>query len=378
MRVALINNFPPYSGTGRYPYQLWKEFKSYSPEKLKADLFCTHVMDRQEFNWPQNQGVKFLHKKAYKENEWRSRLAIYFIDPLRVPKNYDLYHITSHMLGHFVPFLKPSVVTIHDVLQFKYADQMASSLFSSVYNALLRRSLNWAARANRILTVSERSKREIIDRFEVEPSKVSVVYNGVDQSVFKPGDKNKARHETSLPQDKKIILHVGAETARKNIPVLLEALKTLVDRGQDIILVRIGEKTKEIDFLINKMRLNDRVFYYSNVPEEKLPLYYQAADVLVLPSLDEGFGFPLVEAMACGTPVVTSNHDPMVEVVGSASLTFLATDFQELTSKISSIFRDNDLCFRLVTAQLERVKEFTWEKCSAGVFDVYQEVLASV
>lgn len=374
MKVALINNFPPYSGTGRYPYQLWQTFKSNA--SVQADLFCTHAMTCEEYDWPVNQGVKFLHKKPYKEDEWGSRFDIYFKDAHRIPKKYDLYHITCHMLGHFVPRLHPCVVTIHDLLQFKYPDSFANPFVSLVYNQLLRRSLRLTKQADKIVCVSNWTRSQVIKNFQLDASRVATVYNGVDHDLFKPNDREQARSYTSLPKDRKIILHVGSETKRKNIPCLLKILDQLLINRQDVILVRIGEKTEDSSNMIEKLRLRDRVFYFSNVPEDRLPLYYQAADLMILPSFDEGFGFPLVEAMSCGIPVLTTNKDPMLEVVSDAGMTADPKDPKEFANKANQLLNNKDLWQKMSAAGLIRSQDFSWQKAADQLAVVYQQVLA--
>jgi len=373
MKVALINNFPPYSGTGRYPYELWNIFKQLS--EVEADLYCTHVMEQGERDWPENQGVKFLHKRAYKEAEWASRLAIYFLDHHRVPKKYDLYHITSHMLGHFVPHLSPCVITVHDLLQFKYPDKLPNPVVSLLYNRLLRRSVRLTKGADKIICVSNWTRQQVINQFGVDSTKVVAIHNGVNHQVFKPGERMKARHLSGLPENKRIILHVGSETKRKNIPVLLKALALLVSWGEDVVLIRIGEKTEPVHRLIKSLHLVDRVFHYNHIPEDRLPLYYQGADILMMPSLDEGFGFPLVEAMACGTPVITSDHGPMLEIVADAGLTANAHDFKEFAQKSRSLLRDQGRLVQVSRACFERSLDFDWGKCAEQVSKVYEEVL---
>ncbi|MCG2686124.1 glycosyltransferase, partial [Candidatus Parcubacteria bacterium] len=212
MKVALINNFPPRSGTGRVPYSLWEEFKKI-PE-VAADLICTHLMSWEDYRDPKNQGVKVLHPFPYKEHEYLSRLMIYFWDPLRLPRGYDVYHITNHMLGRLGRFRRPVVVTAHDVLQFKYREDMGNPVVSKIYNYFMDQSIKSLRRVDRIICVSDHSRSQVIKQLGVSGERVVTVHNGLDHQLFRPLDQRAARQKLSLPPRAKVLLHVGSELRR--------------------------------------------------------------------------------------------------------------------------------------------------------------------
>lgn len=376
MNVALINNFPPYSGTGRVPYSLFRYFRGNPEFSVNAELYCTHYLESAEKALPENNGVKFLHNFPYKQHENLSRLMIYFVDPLRLPRGYDLYHIGNHMLGNYLYFLKPTVITVHDLLQFKYKQDMGTSLSSLAYNKLLRISLNALPRAKKIICVSDWTRGEVLKKFNLPEEKVVTVYNGIDHELYKPGRREGVRSRLGLSQNKKILLNVGAETKRKNIPMLLQTTAALLKEGIDLQLIRIGERTDQTEKLIKELGLDQHVTYFCNVKEVEMPDYYRAADLLLLPSLDEGFGFPLLEALSCGLPVVVSNVGPLPEIGGTAVYYANPDDLNDWVGNARKILSLSEAeKSELVSAGLSHSGRFSWERNAKETAVVYKSII---
>lgn len=379
MKVALVNNFPPYSGTGKVAYELFKNLRSGSfADQILVDLYCTHVMRREEFGWVENKGAKFLHNFAYKEHENLSRFLIYFIDPYRVPRNYNLYHITNHMLGKFARVLRPSIVTVHDVLQFKYREKIGNSITSLIYNTFMEQSIVGLKTAERLICVSSWSASEVSRIFGLPQEKITVVYNGLDHRLFYPRDRAQAREKLGLPQDSQIILNVGSEIRRKNLDLVFKASKMVIDKKRDTILLRLGEKTERINLLIGDLRIEDRVVYLDKLSDAEVPFVYSAADVLVLPSFEEGFGFPVIEAQACGVPVVISSRSSLPEIAGEACHTLNdISGVRELAQLITKILESSkEERQALIKAGLINAQRFSWEKNAQEVLSVYKNVLS--
>lgn len=378
LKVALINNFPPYSGTGRVAYELFERFRRPEfSESVAADLFCTHVMRREEFAWAVNENVKFLHRFAYKENETLSRLLIYFVDPYRVPRNYDVYHITNHMLARFALTRRPAVVTVHDVLQFKYRERMSHPLTSLVYNFLMDRSLRALKKADHLIAVSVWSAAEAAKALAVPSEKISVVSNGLNHQLFFPRDKAESRRRLGLPPEGKIILHVGSEIPRKNLGTLFRALRLVVDQVPSTRLLRVGEKTGRSQRLLQELRLDEGVIYREYLKEEEMPFAYSGADVLVLPSFEEGFGFPVIEAQACGLPVIVAARSSLPEVGGEPCF-YLddPEDVGQLREKIIRVLGSQEFDLSsLIKRGLMNANRFSWEKTAQETLAVYQAVI---
>jgi glycosyltransferase involved in cell wall biosynthesis len=383
MKVALVSNFPPYSGTGRVAYELFRALRGFQrpglgsprPGLQEVALFATHYLRREDVELPENKGVRFLHNFPYKDHENLSRLLIYFVDPFRLYHRYDLYHLTNHMLGNYLYLLKPAVITVHDLLQLTYPEDRGDSFSSRLYNFWLRRSLFAIPRARKIICVSEWTRREVLRRFPLAEGKVVTIYNGVNHRLFKPGDKQAARKKLGLPLEKKIILHVGAETRRKNIPTLLKATAELLRGGENVLLVRIGEQVSSTSQVVVELGLGGHVKYRENVTELELATYYQAADVLVLPSYDEGFGFPILESLACGTPVVCSRVGPLPEIGGEAAFYFDAASVPDLAGKITIVLGQTPVQYHQgIQAGLLQAKKFSWEKAATETLAVYESL----
>lgn len=380
MRVALVNNFPPYSGTGKVAYELFKNLNDISlGDQVVADLYCTHVMRRSELSWPENHGAKFLHPFAYKEHENLSRLFIYFVDPYLIPRNYDLYHVTNHMLGRFAAVVRPAVATVHDVLQFKYREKMGNSISSAFYNFLMDRSIRSLRSARRLICVSRWSAVQVSQILEIDPARLTVVYNGLDHRLFYPRSRLESRRRFGLPDDAKIILNVGSEIKRKNLDLVFRSFKRLTLREPRVRLVRLGEKTAFYDGLIKDLSLDDSVFYFDKLKDDEVPCLYSACDVLVVPSYEEGFGFPIIEAQACGIPVIAANRSSLPEVVGPAG--YFLDDLENDTALSDLIIEVLDLtkdrCQNLLEAGFVNAQRFSWEKNAREVLAVYEDVVCS-
>lgn len=379
MKVALVNNFPPYSGTGRVAYKLFERLRKMSIEgyQIKADLYCTHVMKREEFSWEVNKSVSILHKFAYKENELLSRLLIYFVDPYRIPKGYDIYHVTNHMLGKFSQIRKPSVVTVHDVLQFKYREKLGGRVSSYLYNYFMDRSIKSLKMANRLIAVSSWSAKEVSKILEINPNKIDVVPNGLDHSLFYPRDKAEARQKFGIPDDAKVILNVGSEISRKNLKTLLQSVPKIVNEVPNVILLRLGEITEWADKMISDLGIKNKVIYFDKLKDTDLPFLYSAADLLIIPSFEEGFGFPVIEAQACGIPVVSSDLSSLPEVGGSS--VFYIHDITSVDSLVESTLEVLNSCPEKIESVkregIENAAKYSWQKNALDTLSVYNKVL---
>lgn len=373
MKVCVVNNFPPYSGVGRVTYDFWRELNK--RKDITADLYCTHAMTQEEFTHKENEGVEFLHKFPYIGNEYLSRFHIYFLDKYKLPKGYDIYHYSNHMLSFMLGHQKNEVVTLFDVIQLKQQVNvdMGNKILSLAYDWFLKKSVKKTTLADAVINVSEYTRRESVELLNLENSKTHVVHCGINHNVFYPRNKNVCKKELNLPQDKKIVLHVGSEIDRKNLPRILEAF-SMLDAGA--IFVRVGDKTKNIEDVINKLGIKDKVIYRESHFEEEVAKYYSAADVHVFPSLEEGFGLPSLEAMACGCPNITSNIGAMAEIGGTGAILVNPYSVDEIYSAIKKVlnFSSEEKQVR-IDKGLKRASVFTSKNYTDGVVKIYQGLL---
>lgn len=230
-----------------------------------------------------------------------------------------------------------------------------------------------------VITESEAEKKEIVKFLRVPEQKVRVIPSGVD-NIYRPLS-NLDEIKSELSSKYKIrfpyILHVGAYRPVKNGPTLIRTFAELKKRGIEHTLVLVGkpaQKFNEVAKLIREFGLGEEVIPTGFVADEDLPKLYNAADLFVLPSFKESFGHVLVEAMACGCPVVTSNVTCMPEVVGDAGILIDPYDANSLAEGMYKVLTNSELRQDLREKGLQRAKLFSWEKCARETLKVYEEL----
>ncbi|MBI1912016.1 MAG: glycosyltransferase family 4 protein [Deltaproteobacteria bacterium] len=256
----------------------------------------------------------------------------------------------------------PSYVSIYDLQHINQPQN-----FPKFYLWFLRTIIYLSAKtSNGVLTLSGRSKADITRHYGIDDKRVWVTYLASDnKSFYRHSDKeiSAVRKKYSLPE--RFILYIASSLPHKNYERLLEAFKT-VKQGEDgIKLVLIGARDYGFDVIqkkIKELELEDDVVFLGWLPFEDIPLIYCASDVFVFPSLHEGFGIPVLEAMSCGVPVVCSKIEPLTEVAADAAYFVNPLDAGDMAKGISSVLRDKKLRDRLIKDGLKRAKEFSWER----------------
>lgn len=248
----------------------------------------------------------------------------------------------------------PFAFTIHDLIHLRVPGE--SSLVRRVYYATVVRPA--ARKAHRILTVSEHSRRDIIEWADVPEESVSVVGNGVS-ALFAPGP--------APAPSQPYFLHVGRRASHKNIPRLLAAFAA--SRARDFaFLTFTGTPDAPTVAEARRLGIADRLRFAGGVSDTELALLYRGALALVFPSVYEGFGLPIVEAMSCGTPVITSRATSTAEVAGEGNALLVdPSDAGELASALDAAAGDAQLRARLIARGLERARAFSWERVAARV-----------
>lgn len=276
---------------------------------------------------------------------------------------------------YYTPFFthcKRGVIA-HDA-NIREQKQFVSSLWFYLYYVPI---IETAIRhADVIFTVSKFAKRQIITHMKLDAAKVHVLYNGVDDCFMKTEQNpQEQKHflDNKLVKDE-YVLFVGTFEARKNIERLIEAFaefkKRCAGRAGHIKLAIVGkpsvgmysDRNKQISNLIVSSGLEEMIVLCGFVPDEDLPVYYRNALIVAFPSIYEGFGLPIIEAFACGTPVLTSKTCSMGEIAGDAALLIDPTDVGEMSHKLELLIFNKDLRRKLIAEGTERVKKFTWER----------------
>jgi glycosyltransferase involved in cell wall biosynthesis len=229
-----------------------------------------------------------------------------------------------------------------------------------------------------VIAVSESTKRDLVERYGLSPDRIDVVYNGVDASFQPvPADQvNAFRTREGLPE--RFILFVGTLEPRKNVVRLIEAYARLPEGRPALVLVGSkGWLYDDIFARVEALSLKEKVRFAGYVSADALPYWYNAAELLAYPSLYEGFGLPPLEAMACGTPVVTSTASSLPEVVGDAALLVDPTDVEALSVAIEKVLSDEDLRRQMQAAGLAQAQHFSWETAARGTLESYRRALRS-
>jgi glycosyltransferase involved in cell wall biosynthesis len=295
--------------------------------------------------------------------------------PLKInQQKLDVVHDTYHF-GPFFLLNRPTrrVLTVHDLTPLilpEFHKRSRTFLHKVIFYKILKDS-------DHIITVSENTKNDLINKFKIPEDKIRVIPLAANEN-FKQIDESKifsttTKYNINCP----FILYVGTLEPRKNIPNLLNAYYKLKKQGINHKLVIAGGKGwkyKEIFETIEKLNLQKDVIFTGYVPDEDLPGLYNAAELFVYPSLYEGFGLPPLEAMQCGTPVITSNTSSLPEVVGAAGITVNPYDVDELANKMYEVLTNEDLRKEMSKKGLERAKLFSWKKCAEEHLKVYEEV----
>lgn len=287
----------------------------------------------------------------------------------------DVYHILDNSYGHLAFFLDPrrTVVTSHGGTSRSWRrwnpEGPAMWMFDLAFRGMLR--------AARIITVSQYARQELLAETSYPPERIHVVYHGVDERFRPSGDdeRQRVRDRYLQPGEKALLLRVGHCAARKNVEGVLQAVALLRQRGLAVRFLQVGGVfTSAQRHLVEILGISEAITQIPHVPNADLPPLYAAADVFVFPSFYEGFGIPLIEAMACGTPVVCSDWALFHEVCGDAALTVAPDDTEGLAAAIARVLNDPALASDLRRRGLARAREFTWERVAQKTLEVYHRV----
>lgn len=317
---------------------------------------------------------------------WYVRLWKYYERFWRFPRTVrqqaaDIFHIIDHSEGHLVYWLKktgkPVVVTCHDLINFFYPKNVQGSIhLPFISHETWKYSVGGMQDASQIIAVSSNTAKDTTQVLNIEPERIAVVPDAVE-SLFRPLPKNEVeslRQKYSISSEAICLLNVGSNHPRKNISTILKVVEVLKQQGLSVHLWKVGSDfTAEQKAFIRIHSLEDCITYLGKPDKQTLVQIYNAADILLAPSLHEGFGMTLLEAMACGTAVITSNVSALPEVAGDAAVLVKPMDFQAMIEAVWRI--QNDSAYRnwLINKGFKRAKSFTWEKTAEQIAEVYEK-----
>ncbi len=285
----------------------------------------------------------------------------------------ELFHGTMAMLPLAVRM--PTVITIYDLVLEKFPETMYWKNWLSL-KTLMRVS---ARKASKIIAISENTKKDIMEYFRIDEEKIRVIYLGVNSQFSPQPDPNGTDVLSKYNLTDGYILSVGTLEPRKNFHRLINAYKMVASSGQKtpklVIIGGHGWGNEELGKLVRESGLDERVMLAGYVQDDDLPILYRQATAFVYPSLYEGFGLPPLEAMACGTPVITSNLSSIPEVVGDAAILIDPYNTAEIAQAIASVLKNEGLRDNLRTNGLVRSRLSNWDKTARETLSLYQEVI---
>lgn len=372
MEIGIVSNsLDQFSGgIGVYTYQLLKNLNQIDDEN---EYYPIHYL-RKDIDVYYQYNELIIPKNRFVTGWGSNMLWRYLTLPLNLKKySMDLVH-DPYELGAFTfggPFKK--IITVHDITPLLFPDLFKRSDVI-LHRLLLKKTLN---NADKIITVSHHTRKDLIERLDIPDEKIKVIYNGKD-SRFQPlthQETIKVREKYGLQNP--FILSVGGLHPIKNIPRLLKAYHLARSDGLNHKLVIVGmemDKAGKIFHTSNVLGLENQVIFTGKISDEDLAGLYNAADIFIYPCLYAGFGLPPLEAMACGTPVITSFNSSLPEVVGDAGLLIDPYNPGEMAEAINSLAGDDNWKEDLIRRGLKQSKLFDWSKSAHETLRVYREV----
>lgn len=347
-------------GIGEYAFELLRQFSSSKwlrASKVQNLKFIIYLKNKPLSDLPK-EGENWKYRVIGPKKFW-TQLALPLDLYLRKPRP-SVFFTPSHYAPRFSPI--PSAISIMDLSYIKYPE-----LFKKNDLYQLR---NWTSysvkKSSKIFTISLASKNDIIKEYKLPESKVIVIYPGLKPMSEKP--------KSFMG---KYILFVGTLQPRKNIVRLVEAFSKIKDKYPNLVLLVVGKKGWLFEEILNspkKFGVEDKVRFLDFVKDEEMPGLYKKAQCFVLPSLYEGFGLPVLEAMKYGCPVILSNISSLPEAGGNAALYFNPQDPNDIAKKLNKVLSDEKLRSEMVKKGYEQVKKFSWEKTARETLKVLESI----
>ncbi len=363
----------PSGGIGRYVYQLLSAMLELDRE-LRLLLVVPEENGRPIVNGEHAARVE-EHRFAPPAQSLRTLLS-YPCEALDA----DLFHFPANVLPLEAP--GPAVTTVHDLMWLDEPKLCASSAIKRlVTGSYYRLGIEQAAHGSaHVLTVSETSREALVRRYPHLAQKITVTHHGLEP-FFRPLEASEAEALTShlVPAGTPFVLSVGQGSPYKNHPRALRAFaRAFADRpSMKLVLVRrFSRRDGEMRRLLASEALRDRVISLPEVGEEELRALYARASIFLFPSVFEGFGLPPLEAMACGTPVLTASFGAMAEICGDAALGVNTYSVSEIADGLVRLERDRELRDELVAKGRARAASFSWRTCAERTLRAYRHTLA--
>lgn len=351
-----------------YADNLVAEIKAIRPNWEIVEIAPQPWSRNQENLWHSGTGIR-----KYYERFWHHPQQVCQVEG-------DIYHIIDHTNAHVAYWLKkkgkPIIVTCHDLVHFVYPEILkGQSRFPVLSMASWKFSVQGMGDADCIVAVSSNTAKDVHEKLDIELQRIVVIPNGVETSFCPlPSEEVKSfRQQYQRSPEEICLLNVGSTHQRKNIITVLQVLKALKDRGLSVRLWRSGGKfTAEQIAFIKQYNLDQDILDFGIADKNILIQLYNAADVLLAPSLYEGFGLTIIEAMVCGLPVITSNVSSIPEVVEYAAVMVQPMDIQAISEAIVCLQQNSSYRQNLIDQGFMRSKQFTWKKSAEQLVSIYE------
>jgi len=294
--------------------------------------------------------------------------------PFLIPKN-AIFYCPNIESPAFIP--NKSVIVVHDLIPLQLPEMHSVKIkmyYKNIFPIILKK-------ASYIICISESTKKHLLKFYpQTDVNKIKIIYNGYNRNLFNTNigqtEIDKFKQDNNL---KKYILYVGRISVTKNLMTLIKGFeKILNETNEDLVIVGKNESNnieKILDY-VKKNNFGDRVKYISFLNDRDLAIAYKGAEIFVLPSFYEGFGLPVIESMACGTPVIVSNTDTLLEVAKDYGMSFETNDYEDLSQKMISLLKDDSLRTFFKQKSLERSSHFDWSKSISGTLELLNDLRA--
>ena len=362
-----------FTGLGNYSRFMVDTMATYGDEHKYRMYIPKQCKNASYDSLLKHKNVSSILPRSSVMKRFRALWRTFFIKRGLLQDGVQLYHGLSNELpvGIHRTGIR-SVVTIHDLIFLRYP-QYYHRLDRIIYN----RKFNYACRkADRIVAVSECTKRDIVKFYGISPEKIDVVYQGCDVSFTHPvteEKKDEVRKKYQLPDH--YILNVGSIEERKNILAAVQALPMLPQHIHIVIVGRRTGYTEKVEQFIKDNGLGERVHIISNVPFNDLPAFYQSAEIFVYPSRFEGFGIPIIEALYSGIPVVAATGSCLEEAGGPDSIYVNPDDITGLADAFKQIYSNSDKRKNMVEKGREFAKRFSEKQQSEEIINIYKKLI---
>ncbi len=315
-----------------------------------------------------------------KRLDLRIRAARYFVYPLQAKERQGtINHIIDHSYAHLIKVLDPkqTIITVHDMIpQLAWKGIIPGLTYP--HNPILNKlSLSFLKEARAVIAVSNSTKSDLINYCGLQEEQITVIHNGLN-TIFRPLSEESrisVRQNFRFPDcDTNIILITGNQSYKNHFTSLrvVERLQSMCQKP--IQLVSLGANNEELDYYLAKVNLINPLIRLFGINNQQMVDLYNSIDCLLFPSWYEGFGWPPLEAMACGTPVVTSNVASLPEIVGDAALMAAPDDVENLAKAVQVMLDDRNRRREFIDRGLKNSTRFTWEHCASEVMDVYDKM----